>query len=66
MGMLNFLHRRPVPSAELARKRLRIILAVERASRTPPDHLAGLRAELFAVFRKYGKDDDAFGVQQES
>src|SRR5690606_4297874 len=53
MGILDFLKRRPEPTASVARERLRIIVAQERSSRGAPDYLPMMRNELLEVIKKY-------------
>ena len=53
MGILDFLKRRPEPSAVVAKERLRIIVAQERSTRGAPDYLPLLRNELLEVIKKY-------------
>ncbi|MGO4701203.1 cell division topological specificity factor MinE [Dyella sp. 2RAB6] len=53
MGILDFLKRRPEPTAVVAKERLRIIVAQERSSRGAPDYLPLLRNELLEVIKKY-------------
>ncbi|MGP1666046.1 MAG: cell division topological specificity factor MinE [Rhodanobacter sp.] len=53
MGILDFLKRRPEPTAPVARERLRIIVAQERSSRDAPDYLPMMRNELLEVIKKY-------------
>jgi len=52
VGLLD-LFRRPPPSAQIAKERLRIIVAQERTARGTPDYLPLLRRELLEVIRKY-------------
>jgi cell division topological specificity factor len=52
MGLLS-LFRRSQPTANLAKERLRIIVAQERTTRGGPDYLPTLRRELLEVIRKY-------------
>jgi cell division topological specificity factor len=52
MDLLSIFRRRP-PSANIAKERLRIIVAQERSTRGGPDYLPVLRAELLHVIRKY-------------
>jgi cell division topological specificity factor len=52
MGLLA-LFRRSQPTANLAKERLRIIVAQERSSRNAPDYLPLLRREVMEVIRKY-------------
>ena len=62
MGLLA-LFRRTQPSANLAKERLRIIVAQERSTRSAPDYLPLLRRELLEVIRKYvNVDPDAVQV----
>lgn len=53
MSLLDFLRPRPKNTANIARERLRIIVAQERAGRDGPDYLPLLRKELLEVIRKY-------------
>ncbi|HET9817612.1 MAG TPA: cell division topological specificity factor MinE [Rhodanobacteraceae bacterium] len=53
MSLLDFLRPRPRNTANVARERLRIIVAQERATRGGPDYLPLLRNELLEVIRKY-------------
>jgi cell division topological specificity factor len=53
MGILDFLKRRPEPTASVAKERLRIIVAQERSTRGAPDYLPLLRNELLEVIKKY-------------
>ena len=39
MGILDFLKRKPEPTAGVAKERLRIIVAQERSTRGAPDYL---------------------------
>jgi cell division topological specificity factor len=52
MGLLAFF-RRAQPTANVAKERLRIIVAQERSTRDGPDYLPTLRRELLEVIRKY-------------
>ena len=53
MGILDFLRAKPQNTANIARERLRIIVAQERSTRGAPDYLPLLRSELLEVIRKY-------------
>ncbi len=66
MGLLALFRRTP-PSANVAKERLRIIVAQERSSRNGgPDYLPLLRRELLEVIRKYvNVDPDAIQVNLE-
>ncbi|HEY4090143.1 MAG TPA: cell division topological specificity factor MinE [Luteibacter sp.] len=66
MGILDFLKRKPEPSAGVAKERLRIIVAQERSTRGAPDYLPLLRNELLEVIRKYvNVDVDAVNINLE-
>jgi len=52
MGLLDFF-RTPPATANVAKERLRIIVAQERGDRGAPDYLPLLRRELLEVIRKY-------------
>ncbi len=52
MGLLALFRRSP-PSANVAKERLRIIVAQERSARGGPDYLPLLRRKLLEVLRKY-------------
>ena len=66
MRILDFLRARPKNTANIARERLRIIVAQERATRGGPDYLPLLRGELLAVIRKYvNVDPDAVQINVE-
>jgi cell division topological specificity factor len=57
------LFRRTPPSAQVAKERLRIIVAQERGTRGGPDYLPLLRRELLEVIRKYvNVDPDAVHI----
>ena len=53
MGILDFLKRKPEPTATVAKERLRIIVAQERSTRGAPDYLPMMRNELLEVIKKY-------------
>lgn len=66
MGILDFLKRRPEPTATVAKERLRIIVAQERSTRGAPDYLPLLRNELLEVIKKYVHVDlDAISINLE-
>jgi cell division topological specificity factor len=58
MGIFDFFRRRPA-TAGIAKERLQIVLAHERASRDTPDFLPALQRELLEVIGRYVeiKDD---------
>jgi cell division topological specificity factor len=65
MGLLAFF-RRSQPTANVAKERLRIIVAQERTARGGPDYLPTLRRELLEVIRKYiNVDPDAVQMNLE-
>jgi cell division topological specificity factor len=65
MGLLALFKRQP-KSANIAKERLRIIVAQERTARGGPDYLPLLRRELLEVIRKYvNVDPDAIIVSLE-
>ena len=65
MGLLALFRRNP-PSANLAKERLRIIVAQERSQRGAPDYLPLLRRELLEVIRKYvNVDQEAVDIHVE-
>lgn len=53
MGIFDFLKSKPKATANIAKERLRIIVAQERSARGGPDYLPLLRRELLEVIRKY-------------
>ena len=69
MSLLDFLRPRPKNTANIARERLRIIVAQERATRGGPDYMPLLRNELLEVIRKYvhvGVDAVQINVERSS
>lgn len=63
MGLFDFLTGKKPPTANLAKERLRIIVAQERSTRGGPDYLPLLQRELLEVIRKYvNVDVDAVKV----
>lgn len=68
MGLLDYFRTRSpaTTSASLAKERLQILVAHERAQRNKPDYLPKLQRELLEVIRKYVQvDDDAITVTME-
>ena len=66
MSLLDFLRPRPKNTANIARERLRIIVAQERSTRGAPDYLPLLRNELLEVIRKYvNVDIEAISINVE-
>ena len=65
MGLLALFRRQP-KSANIAKERLRIIVAQERSARSATDYLPLLQRELLEVIRKYvNVDPDAIVVTVE-
>ncbi len=58
MGIFDYFRSTPPKSASVAKERLQIIVARERAHRSGPDYLPALHRELLAVIRKYVQVDD--------
>ena len=66
MGILDFFKARPKNTANVAKERLRIIVAQERAQRGSPDYLPTLRREILEVIKKYvNVDPDAVLINVE-
>ncbi|MBX3698413.1 MAG: cell division topological specificity factor MinE [Dokdonella sp.] len=66
MGIFDFLRARPKNTANVAKERLRIIVAQERAQRGSPDYLPTLRREILEVIKKYvNVDPDAVQINVE-
>jgi len=66
VGLLNYLRGNEKKTASVAKERLQIILAHERAGRgtATPDYLPALQEELMAVIAKYiHVDRDSLKVQ---
>ncbi len=64
MGIFDFLKPRAPNTASVAKERLRIIVAQERAQRGAPDYLPTLRREILEVLKKYvNVDPDAIHVK---
>jgi len=63
MGIFDFLIQRNKNTANVAKERLRIIIAQERSTRGAPDYLPVMQRELLEVIRKYvNVDVDAVKV----
>jgi cell division topological specificity factor len=66
MGILDFFKAKPKNTANVAKERLRIIVAQERAQRGTPDYLPTLRREILEVIKKYvNVDPDAVLINVE-
>ena len=57
MGLFDYFRHSEKKSASVARERLQIILAHERAERNRPSYLPKLQKEILAVVRKYVQVD---------
>lgn len=53
MSLLDYFLTRPKKSAIVAKERLQIVLARERADQSGPDYLPALKRELLEVVSKY-------------
>lgn len=53
MSLLDYFRTSKPSSASLAKERLQILVAHERASRSQPSYLPQMQQELLAVIRKY-------------
>lgn len=66
MNLLDFFRSSRQPSASIAKERLQILVAHERAERSKPDYLIALQRDLLEVIKKYvNVDQDAITVTME-
>ncbi len=66
MSLLDYFRTNKPSSASVAKERLQILVAHERASRNQPSYLPKLQQELLAVVRKYvNVEQDAISVNFE-
>lgn len=66
MSLLDYFRSTKPRSASLAKERLQILVAHERASRNQPSYLPKLQEELLAVIRKYvNVEQDAISMNFE-
>jgi len=64
MNFLNYFRSQKRGSASVAKERLQIIVAHERANRGGPDYLPKLREEILQLIRKYVEvDQDSVRMQ---
>ena len=64
MGLLSYFRSQRKRSASVAKERLQILVAHERAGRDGLDYLPALQEELLAVIRKYVEvDRDAVRIE---
>ena len=68
MSFFDYFRSKSEPSsAELARERLKIIVAHERGTRSQPDYLPKTQEEIIAVIKKYiAIDQDKVSIQLDS
>lgn len=65
MGLLDYFRSKP-STAAIAKERLQILVAHERAQLGKPNYLPKLQQEILSVVRKYVEvDEDAISVQME-
>lgn len=63
MSLLDYFRSTRPSSASVAKERLQILVAHERASRNQPSYLPKLQKELLQVIQKYvDVDDDAISI----
>ncbi|MBD9358215.1 cell division topological specificity factor MinE [Methylomonas albis] len=68
MSLLDYFRSSKTNTASLAKERLQILVAHERASRNQPSYLPELQQELLAVIRKYvnvGQDAITVNFEQD-
>ena len=66
MGIFDYFRSSKPKSASVAKERLQVIVARERAHRSGPDYLPALHREILAVIRKYVQvSDDAVQMNLE-
>jgi len=69
MNLLDYFKQsRPTTSAAIAKERLKILVAHERASRSQPSYLLDLQRELLAVVQKYvnvGQEAISIHIEQD-
>ncbi len=68
MSLLDYFRSSKTNTASLAKERLQILVAHERASRNQPSYLPALQQELLAVIRKYvnvGQDAITVNFEQD-
>lgn len=64
MSLLSYFRSQRKGSASVAKERLQIVVARERANRNGPDYLPALQEELLEVIRKYVQvDREAVQIQ---
>lgn len=66
MSLLDYFRSRKNNTASVAKQRLQILVAHERASRNQPSYLPKMQQELLAVIRKYvNVDEEAISISFE-
>ncbi len=68
MSLMDYFRKEQKSSASVAKERLQILVAHDRARNSGPDYLPQLQEELLAVIRKYvtiGDEDVAVSLEQQ-
>ncbi len=68
MSLIGYFRKEQKTSASIAKERLQILVAHDRARSNGPDYLPQLQQEILAVIRKYvsiGDDDVSVNLEQQ-
>ncbi len=68
MSLMDYFRKEQKPTASVAKERLQILVAHDRARSSAPDYLPQLQQEILAVVRKYvviGEDDLSVHLEQQ-
>lgn len=68
MSLIGYFRKEQKTSASIAKERLQILVAHDRARSTGPDYLPQLQQEILAVIRKYvaiGDEDVSVNLEQQ-
>lgn len=68
MSLIGYFRKEEKTSASIAKERLQILVAHDRARSNGPDYLPQLQQEILAVIRKYvaiGEDDVSVNLEQQ-
>lgn len=68
MSLMDYFRREQKKSASVAKERLQILVAHDRARSSTPDYLPKLQQELLEVIRKYvsiGEDDVSVNLEEQ-
>ena len=68
MSLMDYFRKEQKSSASVAKERLQILVAHDRARSTAPDYLPQLQREILAVIRKYvtiGDEDVSVNLEQQ-